>query len=511
MQVRVYAVRRSDCMKQVSILLFLTILGSSFASEIRIIADFRGETPPKRAMRDIKFPCDLSNSAGLEFDLRVDRLDEYSMFTFHFDCDGKWVGTKMKPSVEGKWERIAVKKPDTEVAGRDWSKVRGFRISGWRGGTNHTFMTVRNISVAQSIEKKSLSKAEIDAANRSALEKLSASRALTSERRLVWAHKPIGIKGKDWDYCAQILKKGGFTDLVANLTRGTRAAYRSEVLAFAETAEGRDCLQECLAACRKYGLKLHVWNCCWRTGWGTTAAEFEKLASEGRLQYSDFGEQKKEWLCPSHPANRKMLVDSMVEAAKKGVDGVHFDYIRYPDGSYCFCKGCKDRFEAKIGKKLTGWPKCLHKDVALNRQWREFRRDTITAPVKEVSELVHRECPDVEVSAAVFMTPLADGDWVGQDWSSWCEKGYLDFVCPMTYENDLPAFVRRQRHIKSVLNNKVPRYPGIGLGVWPKDGLDISRFADQIAYLREYGADGFSVFELSPRLVRLIEGIPSLQ
>ena len=141
----------------------------------------------------------------------------------------------------------------------------------------------------------------------------------------------------------------------------------------------------------------------------------------------------------------------------------------------------------------------------MDRQWREFRRDAITAPVKEVSELVHRKYPGVEVSAAVFTSPLSDWDWMGQDWPSWCENGYLDFACPMTYEDDLPAFARRQRHHNEVLKNKVPRYPGIGLGVWSKDGLDVSRFADQVEYLRKSGAKGFSVFELSPRLVKLLD------
>ena len=37
----------------------------------------------------------------------------------------------------------------------------------------------------------------------------------------------------------------------------------------------------------------------------------------------------------------------MLEVARKyAVDGLHFDYIRYPDREHCYCDGCRERFEA---------------------------------------------------------------------------------------------------------------------------------------------------------------------
>ena len=120
---------------------------------------------------------------------------------------------------------------------------------------------------------------------------------------------------------------------------------------------------------------------------------------------------------------------------------------------------------------------------------------------------MHRKYPDVEISAAVFTDPLADWDWMGQDWPSWCEKGYLDFVCPMTYENDLESFARKQRKHMVQVTPKVPRYPGIGLGVWPKDGLDVARFAEQVVFLRKSGIKGYSIFELATRFERFIDTV----
>ena len=44
-----------------------------------------------------------------------------------------------------------------------------------------------------------------------------------------------------------------------------------------------------------------------------------------------------------------MVTDAMCELARMGVDGIHFDYIRYPDSGHCFCSGCRARFEAFAG------------------------------------------------------------------------------------------------------------------------------------------------------------------
>lgn len=480
------------------------------ASVIGITADFRGETPPNRAMRDIKFPCDLSNAAGVEFDMKVEDRTEFSMFSYHLDCDGVWVSVNADTISGGEWNRIALKRPKDR---KDWSKTRGIRVSGWRGGTNCTSIAIRNISVSPVVPEHELSKQEkadrqrgIDATNRLALARLAAIPAPDGERRMVWAHRPTAMRDRTWDQALRIIKRGGYTDLIANLALGPVAAYKSDVLLTTAKYDGRDCLEECLSACRRHGVKLHVWICCWRTGWGISGEDVARFESEGRFQRSNAG-VKKDWLCPSHPANRKMLVDSMLELAKKGVDGVHFDYIRYPDCSYCFCDGCKMRFEERIGRKLSGWPKVLQRDRALDRAWREFRRDTITAPVAEVSGRIHREHPGVEVSAAVFISPTADWDLMGQDWGTWCEKGYLDFVCPMTYADSLESFSGRLRKLRTEVTPNVPMYPGIGLGVWKRDGLDAKKFSDQVCHLRENGGKGFSVFDLSWRLERLVNTV----
>ena len=123
--------------------------GTCAASEVGeylIPAGFRGEVPPLRVMRDIPFACDLSEADGLSFDFRADDLSEFSSFSFHFGWESNtWRSASFYPTVEGRWTRMTVRRPDD--ASRDWSKVTGFRLSGWRGGTNATTLAVRGIAV----------------------------------------------------------------------------------------------------------------------------------------------------------------------------------------------------------------------------------------------------------------------------------------------------------------------------------------------------------------------------
>ena len=45
----------------------------------------------------------------------------------------------------------------------------------------------------------------------------------------------------------------------------------------------------------------------------------------------------------------------MLEVARKyPVDGLHFDYIRYPGRDKCYCDGCRERFEAEIARYEEG-------------------------------------------------------------------------------------------------------------------------------------------------------------
>lgn len=328
------------------------------------------------------------------------------------------------------------------------------------------------------------------------------------EYRAFWCHDARGLGGgRDWDASVRFLKENGFNSVLPNLAWAGTAFYESSVLPVDSSVARRgDALEECLAACRKYGVQCHVWKVCWNMGSYATADFERRMASEGRVQVNARGETKSRWLCPTHPENQRLEIEAMVELAGKGVDGVHFDYIRYPDSQHCFCNGCRQRFEARLGHSVTNWPSAVTEadpGSDLRAAWKEFRTDGVSSVVKAVAERVHRQHPGVKVSAATFRNALSDPYEVGQDWGSWCREGWLDFVCNMDYEDSYAMF-RSQVTMQKAVVGKAKLYPGIGLSCFKADGGEAVKLAKQIEIVRTLGLDGFTVFNLDRTAERVL-------
>jgi len=316
----------------------------------------------------------------------------------------------------------------------------------------------------------------------------------TGEHRAFWCHSAFGLGNKGWDESIRLLKESGFNAILPNMAWGGLAYYPSKVLPEYDACAAKgDQIAQCLAACKKYGVKCHVWKVDWNTGGRAPKAFIERMAAQGRVQKDYSGQVNAEWLCPSHPDNQALEAEAMLEVVRNyEVAGVHFDYIRYPGGDACFCDGCRARFEAVLGHPVTAWPAATRESGEVRERWLDFRRANIDAVVRRVSEEARKIRPGVQISAAVFRNWPTDRDGVGQDWKLWCDKGWLDFVCPMDYV-DSNALFRNAVSLQKGYAGKVPLYPGIGLSCW-KDPRDAVKIAQQIAVARELGLKGFTVF-----------------
>jgi uncharacterized lipoprotein YddW (UPF0748 family) len=329
-----------------------------------------------------------------------------------------------------------------------------------------------------------------------------AQEPVSGEHRAFWCHSAFGVAGMSWDEAVKRLADNGFTAILPNMLWGGVAYCRSDVLpAYGAMAARGDQIASCLAACKKYGVECHVWKVNYNMGWATDRTFVEKMRSEDRVQVSYDGSVNERWLCPSHPENQKLEIESMVEVARRyDVDGLHFDYIRYPGRDGCFCNGCRERFEAAIGQELGRWPADVRDNFELSQEWLDFRRRQITSVVAAVATRARRIRPGTLISAAVFRNWPVDRDLVGQDWKLWCEEGYLDFVCPMDYFDSSATF---ERAVENQLEwaGEVPCYPGIGLSVW-KDSADVAKLIEQIGITRRLETGGFTVFNYGPQEAR---------
>jgi len=320
----------------------------------------------------------------------------------------------------------------------------------------------------------------------------------TSEGRAFWNHSGTGAYPGDWERTAKELSEAGFNMVVPNLLWAGRAHYASDVLPRSKTYEEHgDQIAQCVAACKKHGVEVHVWKVNYNLS-GAPDDFVEKLRRESRLQQSHTGQEHK-WLCPSHPENFQLELDSMLEVVRNyDVDGLHFDYIRYPNGSYCYCDGCRRRFEADTGLKVADWPKdCYSGD--LRDRYRDWRCEQITRLVAAVHREAKKLKPGIKISAAVFGAYPDCRESVGQDWVAWVKAGYLDFLCPMDYTQSDFQFISLVENQLRLVDGRIPVYPGIGAWRLPPD-----RVVGQIHHARSLGAPGFTVFNLDAGAARSV-------
>ena len=316
-----------------------------------------------------------------------------------------------------------------------------------------------------------------------------------NEVRAVWDRTGLGLYPGDWDRTCRELAEYGLTDILPNMLSAGVAHFPNRILPSSPIVPVHgDQLAACVAAAHAHGMRVHVWKICWNLD-GAPDALINDLRGKGRLQRTDTGAVVN-WLCPSHPDNLRQEREMAGDIVRLyPVDGIHLDYIRYPDSHACFCVGCRQRFEQAIGKPVAQWP--MPKGaVALRREYDRWRCAQITRMVDETSCLVRSVNPRVRVSAAVFGMYPSCADSVGQDWGQWLAKGLVDFVCPMNYVTNTQQFaelVSRQMKVPGASGRILP-----GLGVTAGESwLDPVQVLDQIAVTRQQGCGGYALFGLN--------------
>lgn len=194
---------------------------------------------------------------------------------------------------------------------------------------------------------------------------------------------------------------------------------------------------------------------------------------------------------PSDPAVQDRVYDVWMDLASRyELDGIHFDYVRFPSGQYDYSRGALDRFRAWVAESLNparfeeleeayqaGNPFAF--TDALPGPWDDFRRATVTELVQRVYYGVKARRPDLLVSAAVFPDVEDAFGSRFQDWRRWLDEGVVDVVVPMAYTPSSPRF-REQVHEAAVSARGRGRvWAGIGAYLNGYDGtlekIDIAR------------------------------------
>ena len=327
-------------------------------------------------------------------------------------------------------------------------------------------------------------------------------RPKSPEFRGVWDHTGMGLYPGNWSKTARILADAGMHAVFVNVLWAGLAHYDSQVVPQSKTVSRYgDQLKQCVAAAHANRLEVHVWKICWNLS-NAPKSFVAAMRKAGRLQVSDTGKELA-WLCPSHPDNVALELKAINEVLKRyPVDGIHLDYVRYPDNNACFCNGCRRRFGQRLGEKITGWPKSAQSGK-LSGKYNAWRSEQITAFVRAVRTRTRKSgvptSKRVMISAAVYSGYPGCINSIGQDWGRWLKEDLVDFVCPMDYTVNNDAFKTMVRRQLALANAGGRVFPGLGVTAMESQ-LTPDQVIEQIRQTRAAGAGGFVLFDLNRSL-----------
>ena len=318
------------------------------------------------------------------------------------------------------------------------------------------------------------------------------------EFRGVWDHTGLGLYPGNWPKTARILADAGMHEVFVNVLWAGLAHYNSQVVPQSETGRRYgDQLKQCVAAAHANRLKVHVWKICWNLS-NAPKSFVAAMRKAGRLQVTNTGKEL-EWLCPSHPDNVALELKAVSEVLNRyPVDGIHLDYVRYPDANTCFCAGCRRRFGQQLGKKIHDWPKSAQSGK-LSGKYNVWRSEQITAFVRAVQTRARKSGANIRVSAAVYPVYPRCINSIGQDWGRWLKEGLVDFVCPMDYTVNNGTFRDYVRQQSALANASGRVFPGLGVTAMESQ-LTPDQVIEQIRQTRAAGAGGFVLFDLNRTL-----------
>lgn len=194
------------------------------------------------------------------------------------------------------------------------------------------------------------------------------------------------------------------------------------------------------------------------------------------------------WLSPAREDVKEFLQKRYSYLVENyDIQGINLDYIRFPEeyrGSFGYDKSTAGRFKEKYGID----PFTINSSSSEFALWNKYREGLITEMVEETSKRLKEIDPELIISADVIPGRDEARYRALQNWSLWLEQGYLDFVIPMTYtENLFSELSRWIKEDRQVINS--PLYPGISVFKLTPDQL-----LEQVEEVNSINPNGASLF-----------------
>lgn len=310
------------------------------------------------------------------------------------------------------------------------------------------------------------------------------------------ANSTAGIERQKQELCRILdeLKQAHINTVLLQTRLRGDVIYPSSIETFAESLtghEGRnpgyDLLEFAIQECHKRGMELHAWIVSIPIG-NTRQVKLLGKHSVTKRHPSLCKLYKGTWyLDPGQPGTADYLADIVQELVSRyDIDGIHLDYIRYPERSEQFPDHTTFRKYGK-GQNLKQW-----------------RRNNITRIVQRIYTKVKTVKPWVKVSSSPVgkyadTRRYSSYGWnayetVCQDAQAWLKEGIHDIIFPMMYfpGNHFYPFALDWKE------NKNDRWTVPGLGIYflhPKEkDWSLNEIIRQVYFTRNACLDGQAYF-----------------
>ena len=186
-------------------------------------------------------------------------------------------------------------------------------------------------------------------------------------------------------------------------------------------------------------------------------------------------------------------------ATRYAIDGVHFDYLRYPNDEFDYGRDTLAAFRRTLASdapardirqydaRLAAGEALIYTQ-AYPERWRAFRADRLTTLLAKLRQAVRTAKPAAIVSVAVAPDPAEAASRRLQDWRAWLDADLVDVVCPMTYTTDATLFASQIATARQLAGGH-PLWAGIGAY-----RLSAEQIAENVKTARRLGAGGIVLF-----------------
>src|SRR5919198_636311 len=154
---------------------------------------------------------------------------------------------------------------------------------------------------------------------------------------------------------------------------------------------------------------------------------------------------------PLQPDAAKYAETVVADVTKRyTVDGIHFDYARYPNDQFDYSRYAIAEFRAVMRPQLAAPLRAAldrQQDIDLfaypdrfPAEWKTFRRARMSALMMRLRTTVKAARPGAMITVASAPDARDAFDQRLQDWRTWIETGVVDAICPMAYTPEPSRF-----------------------------------------------------------------------